>query len=214
MASRNLQANLDKIQQWLKTWRIKANESKSIHVTFTMKKGNCSTVTLNRQQLKHADSAKYLGLHIDRRLNWQKHIFTKRKQLGLKLRKLYWMIGRKSQLSLENKMLIYKAIIKPIWTYGIELWGTASHSNIGILQRFQSKVLRIIVNAPWYVPNITIQRDLCVPSVKEEIQSYSAKYSKRVKVHPNKLAKRLMDEPNEPRRLKRFKPTDLPTRFI
>jgi hypothetical protein len=38
-------------------------------------------------------------------------------------------------------------------TYGIQLWGTASTSNIEILERFQSKVLRMIVDAPWYVPN-------------------------------------------------------------
>jgi hypothetical protein len=27
----------------------------------------------------------------------------------------------KSQLSLENKLLVYKAILKPIWTYGVHL---------------------------------------------------------------------------------------------
>jgi hypothetical protein len=51
--------------------------------------------------------------------------------------KLYWIVGRKSQLSLENKLLVYKAILKPIWTYGVQLWGTASNSNIDILERFQ-----------------------------------------------------------------------------
>jgi hypothetical protein len=39
-----------------------------------------------------------------------------------------------------------------LWTYGIQHWGTTSNSNITILERFQSKVLRLIVNAPWYVP--------------------------------------------------------------
>jgi len=33
---------------------------------------------------------KYLGLHLERRLNWKKHIFTRRKQLGLQLGKMYW----------------------------------------------------------------------------------------------------------------------------
>jgi hypothetical protein len=28
---------------------------------------------------------------------------------------------------------MYKTILKPIWTYGIQLWGTASTSNIEIL---------------------------------------------------------------------------------
>ena len=69
---------------------------------------------------------------------------------------MYWILGRKSQLSLENKLLVYKAILRPISTYGVQLWGTASNSNIDILERFQSKVLRIITDAPWYVPNTII----------------------------------------------------------
>jgi hypothetical protein len=39
---------------------------------------------------------------------------------------MYWLLGRQSQLSTTNKLLLYKTILKPIWTYGIQLWGTAS----------------------------------------------------------------------------------------
>ena len=55
--------------------------------------------------------------------HWRKHITTKRKRLDLKLPKLHWIIGRKSQLSLENKLLVDKAILKLIWTYGVQLLG-------------------------------------------------------------------------------------------
>jgi hypothetical protein len=43
---------------------------------------------------------------------------------------MYWLLGRKSLLSLSNKILLYKTILKPIWTYEIQLWGTASTSNV------------------------------------------------------------------------------------
>jgi hypothetical protein len=62
----------------------------------------------------------------------------------------------KSKLSTSNKLLIYKAVLKPIWFNGIQLWGTASTSNIEILECFQSKALRMIVDAPRYVPNTVI----------------------------------------------------------
>jgi hypothetical protein len=39
-----------------------------------------------------------LGLHFDRRLTWHKHIFTKWKELGITLTKMYWLLGRKSKL--------------------------------------------------------------------------------------------------------------------
>jgi len=77
-----------------------------------------SPVYLNNKKLAQTDDVKYLGIHLDRKLTWRKHITTKRKRLDLKLRKLYWIIGRTSQLSLANKLLVYKAILKPIWTYG------------------------------------------------------------------------------------------------
>jgi hypothetical protein len=86
---------------------------------------------------------------------------------------MYWLLGRKSKYSINNKLLIYKAILKPIVTYGVQLWGTTSNSNIAILERIQSKVLRLIVNVPWYVPNSAIRKDLQIPSVKEEMSRSS-----------------------------------------
>jgi hypothetical protein len=40
----------------------------------------------------------------------------------------------------------------------------------------------------------------------------SVKYRHKITTHPNELASKLLEE-EEPRRLKRFKPTDLTTRF-
>jgi hypothetical protein len=73
---------------------------------------------------------------------------------------MYRLLGHKSKLSTNRKLLVYKTIVKPIWTYGIQLWRTASISNIEILERFQSKTLRVTVDEPWYVPNIVFRRDL------------------------------------------------------
>jgi hypothetical protein len=113
---------------------MKVNENKSTNVTFTTRRATCPPVKINDVQLPQSDEVIYLGLQLDRRLTWHKHIFTKRKQLGLTLTKTHWLLGRKSKLSTTNKLLLYKTILKPIWTYGIQLWGTASTSNIEILE--------------------------------------------------------------------------------
>jgi hypothetical protein len=101
------------------------------------------------------------------------------------LTKTYWLLGSKSKLFTSNKLAIYNAILTPIWSYGIQLWGAASILNIEILERFQSKVLGTILDAPWYVPNTVIQRDLQTPTVKEEIRHYSPQYSACLSVHTN-----------------------------
>jgi hypothetical protein len=118
---------------------------------------------------------------------------------------MYWFLGRKSKLYTSNKLLIYKTILKPIWTYGIQLWGTASTSNIEILERFQSKALLMIVDAPWYVPNTVIRRDLQSP-----IRRYSSQYSACLSAH----LVNLMEQPDNNRLLRRHLPSDLPTGFI
>ena len=131
--------------------------------------------------------------------------------MDFKLRNLYWKIGRKSQLSLENKHLVYKVILKSIWTYRFQLWWNSSNSNLEILERFQSKVLSIITDAPWYVPNTIIKSGLQIPTVKQEARKFSAKYRKRLDIHPNNLANTLFKEYIGNRQLKRLYPTDLVT---
>jgi hypothetical protein len=103
---------------------------------------------MNNVQLSQEEDVKYLGLPLRKRLTWHKHIFAKWKQLGITPTKIYWLYGHKSTFSISNKLLIYKTIMKPTWTYEIQLWNMASSSNIGILESFQSKALCMIVDAP------------------------------------------------------------------
>ena len=129
-ASDLLQNGPNHIQEWLNKWNIKVNTEKSVHITFTLRKNDCPSVSLNGSSLPQSKHVKYLGLYIDRRLTWGEHIKIKRKQLNTKTKKIYWLLGPNSTLTLENKVILYKTILKPVSTYGVQLWGTASNSNI------------------------------------------------------------------------------------
>ena len=48
-----------------------------------------------------------------------------------------------------------------MWSYGLQLSGTTSNCKLEIIQRFQSKTLRMIANAPRYMTNQQIHRDIC-----------------------------------------------------
>jgi hypothetical protein len=75
------------------------------------------------------------------------------------------------------------------------------------------KALCMIVDAPRYVPNTVIRRDLQIPTVKEEIRRYSSQYRARLSAHPNDLTVNLIELPDN-RRLRRHLPNDLPTSFL
>ena len=111
------------------------------------------------------------------------------------------MSARSSHLSINNKLLLYKTVIAPIWTYGPELWGCASKSNIAIIQKFQSKLLRAIVNAPWYI-NAMIHSDLGIPTVQDVIHDRTNKHRAKLQSHPNPLVQ-IISRDDIPRRLKR-----------
>ena len=105
---------------------------------------------------------------------------------------MYWLIGRKSQLTTENKLLLYKVILKPIWSYGVQLWGCAKPSNTKILQRIQSKILRIAFNAPWHISNKTLHADSGIPPVEDEIKRLTNNHIHNLTGQPNVLTSHLL----------------------
>jgi hypothetical protein len=143
--------------------------TKSTQITFTTNSIVCPQTTIYKTPIPMKSEVTCLGLHLDQRLTWQAHIKAKRQKLNLRVKKYYWLIGRTSQLSVENKLLLYKTILKPIWTYGIELWGCSKPSNTKILQAFQLKTLRLITNTPRYVNNQTLHTGLSIPYTNEVI---------------------------------------------
>jgi hypothetical protein len=130
------------------------------------------------------------------------------------LTEMHWLLRQKSKLSTSNKILIYKAIFKPIWIYWIQLWSMISTSNIEILECFQSKILHMILDTPLYVPNMVIWRDLQMPTVKKEICNYTSQYCVCLSAHQNDLVVHLMVQPESNRPLQRHLPNDLPIKFL
>jgi hypothetical protein len=106
-------------------------------------------------------------------LRWKEHIKRKCDELNIKFRKMYWLLGHNSELSVHNKLTLYKEVMCPFWSYGIQLWGYASDSNIQVIQRYQNRVLKCVVNAPWYFLNSDLHQDLTIETVTDIIAKFA-----------------------------------------
>jgi hypothetical protein len=104
--------------------------------------------------------------------------------------------------------LLYKTIIKPIWTYGIELWGCTSKSHIAKMQRSQSKILLMITNASWYVTIQILHEDLKIPFIKDVIQVKSINHHDKIGNNSNPILQPLLEQ-QQRRRLKKIWPANL-----
>jgi hypothetical protein len=54
----------------------------------------------------HVNTAKYLGMTLDTKLRWKEHIKMKCDELNIKFRKIYWLLGCNSELSIYNKLIL------------------------------------------------------------------------------------------------------------
>jgi len=162
--------------------RINANGTKSVKMTFIIHIKTYPPVTLNGLRISAKD-AKYLVLYFYRKLNWKKIYLPSESNLEFNWARCtgYSIVNHNCRL----KTSCYYIILKHIWAYDIQLWNTVSNSNIEILQRFQNKIFRIIVDVPWYVTNDTLHHILHVLYIIDEIRKLSQKYADRMKEHPN-----------------------------
>ena len=203
-ASSLLQNHLNSLSLWFKSWKIKINDSKSSHVTFSLRPGDCPHITFENAIIPHSIEVKYLGLLFDRRLTWGPHLKTKRKQLNSRLHILRPLM--KSNMHISNRLLLYKSLLQPIWSYGIALWGTTKPSNTRTIQALQAICLRMIAKAPWYVTNVALHNDLQIPTIKHTAIKYYLRLHSNMEHHSNPLIAQLHTNalPDNPaRRLKR-----------
>lgn len=106
-----------------------------------------SSSPLFATQILSIPTVKYLGWTLDRRLTWVQHTRLKRLQLNLRLRMLKTLLVNNKHSDLNTKLLMHKSVIKPIWTYGLQLRGNAKKSNLNRIQVFQNIALRKLTNS-------------------------------------------------------------------
>jgi len=118
-----------------------------------------------------------------------------------------WTVGLCHQIKLWGCATKLNCGAVPLnWTVGlchqIEPWGCATKSNIAIIQHYQSKLLRTMTDAPWYVSNHTLHTDLRIPYVRTMFQERTAKHRTVLTTNPNPTINLLLQQTYN-RRLKR-----------
>jgi len=207
--TKNIQDHLNDIQKWGDKWKIKLNPQKSTAVLFTNRRPKTpGNLKLYGNNIPWSPSIKYLGVILDRKLTWNPHITSKLQQGYQRLKILYPLLNRQSSLSWKCSILLYKQILRPLLLYAVPVWGNCAKTHIHKIQIFQSKVLRTISNAPWFIRNAALHMDFQLPSITVYIKKLTINFFNHLQSASSAKYYNL-SVPPPIRRLKRGRPHDL-----
>ena len=98
-------------------------------------------MVIDNHDLTQVNSAKYLGVIIDHKLNWIEHISYVKSKISKGIGIMY---KARQFLTKEALLMLYHAYIYPYMTYCIEVWGCASQTQFNCLFLLQKKIIRIM----------------------------------------------------------------------
>ena len=99
------------------------------------------SIRINDDTIEHLSKFRLLGVEIDNKLSWTKHIDYLVKKINLRLRIFY----RKSKfLPFSAKLSYYHSFISPHLDYCNAVWGGAAACEINRLTRLQKRSARAI----------------------------------------------------------------------
>ena len=141
--------------------------------------------------LKWQNNVKYLGVMLDQKLIFSKHINCIVAKTIANLIKFYPIFFKNKFLSVRNKIVFYKSLIRSSMLYACPIWSMTCQSNLHKLQIVQNKFLRIIGNYRMFSLVSKKHKDLNVEYVDEYIRKLSRNYFHRIEMHRNVLVKNI-----------------------
>lgn len=177
------------LESWFQQWRITINPEKSAAVCFDVKrrKKHLLPIRMFGSVIPWESKTKYLGVDLDARLTFRPHVDRVTRLARFYLGRLSGMLGRNSKMSLRNKRTLFKVCIRPVLTYASPVFAHASAPTLHKLQVVQSLFCRKATNAPWYVRNADLHRDVDLPTIQQLLKTFSEKFFKRSENHINPL---------------------------
>jgi hypothetical protein len=201
---------LTKIVKWFDGLKLKLNPSKSVMVLFktTQRKYTLTeTVMLRGQHMTLADTAKSLGLTFSANMSWQPHtnsLLPKLYATTATLRRL-----RDLGMSKDTLYMVYCALMEPILSYAIVLWGGAPINTLNSINIAQNDAIRTLLGKPRFTSvtslynenkilrlNTLYVRDILVFAHKERTNTDVSEWQRNVGPNTRNIHKHIINKDN------------------
>jgi hypothetical protein len=151
---------------------MQLNANKTAAVLFSHKRTSPTrTLKLNGTNLKWENKAKYLGVTINRTLNFGPHIDNIIRRATKVRGSLYPVLNRKSAIPMEKRIRLLSMYVTPILTYAGAAWAPfITPTQWKRIEAVQTIGLRTITGSPNFLRNEVLRKLSRKITVKENIK--------------------------------------------
>ncbi len=138
-----LQQDLNNLLQWEDDWLMAFNPDKCEVLCVTNKrKITPATYNIRGHQLKQVESARYLGVDIDSRLTFNRHIDRITKQAnGIKV----FLQRNNNSFPCKIKASCYTTFVRPLLEYASTVWSPHTQRNMNKVEAVQRRSARYVM---------------------------------------------------------------------
>ena len=135
------------ITDWLKVNKLSINYSKSNYIIFTNSKLKQNLhIEMDGNNLGQINVINYLGVHLDNKLNWKKHL----ENVEIKLSKASHIISKiRHYVDLSTLKMLYYSLAFPHINYCLTAWGGTHKTSIMPIIKLQKKIVRLMTKSPF-----------------------------------------------------------------
>jgi hypothetical protein len=192
-----LQLALDAVAKYFLKWKISINVEKTVAIYFTRRRNEryfpSHEIQLNNKGIPWCQSIKYLGIIFDTKMIFNKQIGATVDKINKLIRILYPFINRNASLSTCNKLLLFKVVFQPILLYGAAVWHDCAKSHINKLQVAQNKILKMMLNLPFYFSTARLHSKTGIDFVVDKACQTYRKFCEKNQLSSNSIIKNLTE---------------------
>eukprot|EP00116_Pleurobrachia_bachei_P001378 sb/3461640/ len=145
-----MQKSATYINNWCKKQGLQLSANKTVLVLFKKGKNKINpTITIEGTKIQSSDQAKLLGITLDKKLNFKKHIENSITKARQALGRTRAAVGKQWGITPKTAEWIYTAVVRPNMEYGIEITNSILKNKkmANKLRSTQGRALKMVTGA-------------------------------------------------------------------
>jgi hypothetical protein len=187
-----IQPYLNRIVDWGTKAGLKLNENKTVAVMFTLKRTKLSKykqIMVNNQKIKYSTDDKYLGITLDSKLTFRKHLTSKLAKSKRLIFAIKSCTSNQKGPNLSLTRLAYKMLVIPVMTYGCHIFANKlGNENIQLqLQQLNRLAALSLGSVPRSSPTLSLEVLYNLKPLELVMENIALRTHMRITQDPNRV---------------------------